>query len=404
VSLPVSGDAPTAPTPPAPPAVTTSATAVISVSPTVSSASVGPVAVASTSVRKIGWGVCGHPTWSDYANWTPANVTTQVNYLNQLGCKFYRCSFEGATGPSILANIVPAAQAAGITVLPILPISPHPSSTAQANHDSNYQMAYTWASYAISKHYNLTYWELGNELENWGNLVDVVSDGTSPNDFPDANPGGFVSIASSLNGAYQGIKDAFSAGRASGLTTITPQVLFGACYRHWGLLTKIQNYNGSLPFDIISWHWYGPVYGSFTAAINNTASASNGLTPVQCLNAFKSHTNPGQPMDIWITETNRSQKTSTGDYLNGSVAAVATPTTSQDWAAEAQAIQTNVDNFKTVPTVKAIFVYELLDESHTFAGETSELASDGYFGLVTGLNGTLKNAFYTYQTEIKQGP
>lgn len=349
------------------------------------------------------WGVCGHPTWSDYASWIPANITTQYNYLNQLGCTYYRVSFEGAEYPSYLDTITPKAQAAGITLLPILPIKLVASESASANYSANYSIGYNWATYAISKGYALPYWELGNEVENDG-LVNVVYDGASPNDFPDAVPGGFVAIANGLTGAYQGIKDAYTAGRNSGLTKLTPQVLIGATYRHWGLLSKIQSYNnGFLPCDLISWHWYGPNYGVFNAAINDPNSASNGLSPAQCLNAFKSHTNPTQPMNIWITETDRSQSEAGGGLLNGSVANNASPATSQNWAAQATAIQANIDSFKAVPSVTGIFVYELLDEPIATGGSLSDLAEEGYFGLVTGLNGTPKNAFYTFQAEIKAG-
>jgi hypothetical protein len=76
----------------------------------------------------------------------------------------------------------------------------------------------------------------------------------------------------------------------------------------------------------------------------------------------------------------------------------------QDWTAEATAIQANVDSFKAEPTVKAIFVYELLDEPKADGDSTEMLASQGYFGLVTKLNGVLKPAFYTYQAEIQAGP
>ncbi|MCE0483471.1 MAG: hypothetical protein LV479_04445 [Methylacidiphilales bacterium] len=351
--------------------------------------------------RSHAWGIVGHPTENDYANWTPANITTQVNYLKQLSVGYYRCSFDGTSNPVILDNIAPATQAAGISVLPILPLSLVAANTAQVNYNTNYQTAYNWATYAILKGYNITYWELGNELENDG-LVNVVYDGASPNQYPDAMPGGFVAIASGLSGAYQGIKDAYSTARLSGLTTIAPQVLYGATYRHWGLLAKIQNYNGTLPCDLISWHWYGPNYGSFTAPIADSKSFSNGRTPVQCLNDFKSKVNPSQPMDIWITETDRSAYVSGQGLLNGSCASNTTPTASQDWAAQATAIQQNIDSFKTVPSVKGIFVYELLDETIMNGGSTAQLAAEGYFGLVTKLNGTLKNGFYTFQTEISQ--
>jgi hypothetical protein len=360
-------------------------------------------AVAVAPTRTIKWGICGHPTWADYADWTPANDTTAMNYLKQLGCTDYRCSFEGADYPSILATVIPPAKAAGVTIMPILPLTLTPSATAATNYTANYKTAYSWATYAIAKGYAVPYWELGNELENDG-LVSVVYDGASPNDFPDEQPGAFVAIASGLNGAYHGLKDAYTAGRTSGLTTLTPQVLYGATYRHWGLLTKIQTYLGSLPCDILSWHWYGPNYGAFNLPISDSNSVSNKLTPAQCLNAFKSKTDPSEPMDIWITENNRSQNMGGGVLLNGSTGSNTNPAGVQDWTAEATAIQANVDSFKAEPTVKAIFVYELLDEPKADGDSTEMLASQGYFGLVTKLNGVLKPAFYTYQAEIQAGP
>jgi hypothetical protein len=347
------------------------------------------------------WGICGHPTWSDYASWIPANVTTQMSDINQLGATYYRVSFEGASGPSYLDTLVPKAQAAGITLLPDLPFSLVAAASAQTNYSTNYTTAYNWATYAISKGYKLPYWEVGNEVENWG-LVSVEGDGSLPTQFPDEQAGGFVAIVNGFNGSYQGIQDAYTAGRKAGTTTITPKVLIGMCYRHWGLLAKIQAYNnGVLPCDMISWHWYGPNYGGFNTAITSGTTNDNNRTPAACLGDFKSKTNPTQPMDVWITETNRSQNVGAGVLENGSVSNNATPKTSQDWAAEATAVQQNIDSFKTVPSVKGIFVYELFDEPLADSSSTAYLADEGYFGLITGLNGTMKNAFYTYQTEIK---
>ena len=222
------------------------------------------------------WGINGHPSWSDYASWVPANVTTQVTALNQLGVKYYRIGWEASVNQSFMDLVAPKAQAAGITLLPIVPVTLVAANSAQVNYNNNYQLGYTQATYAISKGYAIPTWELGNEVEG-GDLVSITYDGSSPNDFPDKTPGGFVAIASGFNGAYQGIKDAYTAGRASKLTTITPQVLIGMTYRHWGLMTKIQAYdNGVLPCDAISWHWYGPNYGGFNTVINDPKSAANG--------------------------------------------------------------------------------------------------------------------------------
>ena len=359
------------------------------------------VGTSPSSSRDIAWGINGHPTWSDYSNYISANTANQVSYLQQLGCKYYRCAF-GVSYPSILDTVVPQSAAGGITVLPILPVTFDTSVTTDSNYNSNYALAAKWANYAITKGYALPYWELGNEIEGYSE-VSIIYDGASANDFPDAKPNGFASIASGLSGAYQGIKDTYATARANGKTTVTPQVLFGCCYRHWGFLAKLQQVNGALPCDIISWHWYGPNYGVFNQPIVDPNSVSNGRTPAQCLADFKSRTNSGQPMDVWITETNRSQRVGS-TLLNGSVTNNASPATSQDWAAQATAIKACIDSFKAVPTIKGIFVYELFDETKADNSSTSLLASEGYLGLVTGLNGTPKDAFYTFQAEIATGP
>jgi hypothetical protein len=343
------------------------------------------------------WGVCGHPTWADYADWVPGNMERQLTYVRELGCTYYRCSFEGASYPQILDKLVPPIQAAGATLLPIFPLKIVAKDDAKTNYTANYEAGTKWAGHAISKHYPIPYWELGNELENL-NLVKVEYDGASPDEYPDKTPGAFVAIASALNGAYHGIQDTYAAARAKGETDITPQMLYGATYRHWGLVAKIGKYDGSLPFDIISWHWYEPNCGRFNAPIHDDKSVSNNRTPAECLADFKSHTHPGQPMDVWITESNRSVHSAKG-YENGSFTDAPG---GQDWAAEAQEIKVTLDDLKAAPTVKAIFVYELLDEPLADRTSPDRLRSEGNYGLITGLNGKYKDAFYTYQSEIKE--
>jgi hypothetical protein len=342
------------------------------------------------------WGICGHPTWPDYADWVPGNMATQIGYVRELGCSYYRCSFEGASYPAVLDTIVPPAQSAGITILPILPIKIVAQSSAETNYQANYQIAVSWATHAIAKGYHLPYWELGNELEN-GRNVSVIGDGALPAQYRDKTPGGFVAIASSLQGAYRGLKDAYAQGRSKQTTTLVPQVLYGCTYRHWGLLAKIRDYNQSMPCDIISWHWYDPAYGSFNAPIHGL-SASFDRSPAECLTDFKRNDDKDRPMDVWITETNRSVKPTSTTYLNGSFSDNAS---GQDWAAQAQVIQTTIADLARASNVKAIFVYELLDESIRFKDSAGMRASEGNFGLVTGLKGRRKNAFYTYQAATK---
>ena len=74
------------------------------------------------------------------------NRNRQIAYLQELGCNIYRCSFEypGGQYPKLMDNILPAAQAAGIAVLPILPLSLTGSNLATAYSDvytENYSKA-----------------------------------------------------------------------------------------------------------------------------------------------------------------------------------------------------------------------------------------------------------------------
>jgi hypothetical protein len=323
----------------------------------------------------------------------------QIGLVRELGCTYYRCSFEGAAYPAVLDKIVPSAQAAGITILPILPLRIIAKNDANTNYKTNYQIALSWATFAIAHDYNLPYWELSNELENGPN-VKVIGDGVLPRQFPDKTSGGFVAIASSLKGAYNGIKDAYASGRSNQTTQITPQILFGCTYRHWGLLTKIRDYNQGMPCDIISWHWYEPAFGSFNIPVHGLNFGFD-RSPAECLADFKRNDGSGRPMDVWITETNRSVKPTAKTYLNGSFSENAS---SQDWTAEARTIQTSISDLEQADNVKAIFVYELLDEPLADKTSADRLRMEGYMGLLTGLTGTRKDAFFTFQQMIKNHP
>lgn len=367
-----------------------------------------PAICQSSGTTSIGWGVCGHPTFSDYQNWNASARTEQIGLLQDLGCDIYRCSFEYSPKPypALMDNIVPVAQTAGVLVLPILPVTSLGANGSTVYADvyvENYTIATTWANYAISKGYALPYWELGNEMENWG-LVNISGDGSSPSQYADNAPNGFERIRAALNGAYDGLKAAYSAARQSGLTTITPALLSpGTAYRHWGLLTRIKNANGTqpVPWDILSWHWYTPSFGDFTAIITDASSPSYGKSPVQCLNEFSQRATPGMPMDIWITECGRSQNIPGSGFVGGSATSRTNPAASQDWELQALELEDEIADLASVPSVKAIVVYELFNETALYAGKSAGAqAEQAYFGLVTGLGGTRKDAYYTFQSII----
>lgn len=359
------------------------------------------------------WGVCGHPTWTDYNSSNATFRAEQVSLLRDLGSDLYRCSFEFPTGSyrQLLDIIVPAAQAQGIQVLPILPITSLGlgNSTVYGDvYQRNFEIATLWANYAISHGYHLPYWELGNEMENW-NLVTVSGDGSSPSQYTDAKPNGFERLRAALNGGYDGLRDAYAKARAAGNSTIAPQILSpGTAYRHWGLLKRVKDANGAtpVPWDILSWHWCTPRFGSFTAVITDPSSSAYNKTPVQCLNEFKKKSDPTQPMDIWITECGRSQIIpGSGLAVCGSATSRVNPAANQDWALQAQELDAEVRNLASVNSVKAILVYELLDETKAYADATQGAQAEmAYYGLVTGLGvpNNKKTAFWTFQSLIAE--
>ncbi len=128
-------------------------------------------------------------------------------------------------------------------------------------------------------------------------------------------------------------------------------------------------------------------------------SANFLRSPAESLAQFKRNDDPSRPMDIWITEMNRSYKPTATSYLNGSYS---DNTTHRDWAAEAESIQATIVDLRKAENVKAIFVYELLDEPTAHGKTSGAQSAEGYIGLMTGLNGERKDAFRAYQKSIQE--
>jgi hypothetical protein len=354
------------------------------------------------------WGVNGHPQLGDYKVWEPDKVQKCLDYMQQIGCKYYRCSFDDTRYQdplNSLGTIVPAAKARGITVLPIIPQQLDGTKTFQDNYDTNYARAKSFGEFAINNNYNITYWELGNEMEN-GGTVNVAYDGSRPTDYT-TKPGmtyGVEAIQGAAFGMYWGLKKAYDDGRAAGKTTIVPKTLLGTGFRHWGLLKRIEQTNGwnFLPCDIIAWHWYNPSHGVFSAVINDAGSLSNGRTPIQCLNDYKKP--DGTPKDVWITEMGREAVLANGNRVAGSCVWDINPgaANNQNWPLQASTLESGIDDLKSIAGIKAIFVYELINSEAAFSGSSDvDKAGIAYMGLVSWVYASpLKNAFYSFRNKI----
>ncbi len=98
-----------------------------------------------------------------------------------------------------------------------------------------------------------------------------------------------------------------------------------------------------MPCDILSWHWYSPAYGDFTAPVRNPLSSGFLRSPAESLAQLHSNDDPARPIDIWITEMNRSVKPTANSYLNGSYSDNATH---QDWPAQAEVLRSIVADLR----------------------------------------------------------
>ncbi len=80
----------------------------------------------------------------------------------------------------------------------------------------------------------------------------------------------------------------------------------------------------------------------------------------------------------------------------------ANPEAGQDWALQARELEDEIASLMAVPSVKAIVAYELFDEAIHYAGVSAGVrAAQAYFGLVTGLGGTRKDAYYQFRSIIE---
>jgi hypothetical protein len=359
---------------------------------------------AQTNNNNFIWGINGHPQNTEF--WGYNNVETQLNYLEYAGCKYYRCSFVGGSVTNgiyadggfaaTLDLVVPQAAARGITVLPLLTTviqTQYGTDLQQTNYQNHYQRGKDIAAYALQKGYVLPYWELGNEEVNQSTSSPVIidydgsSDAKIKNRYNSSGQSNYGrrQLAWSITGLYYGIHAAYNA---AGKTP--PKILItSGAWRTWGSLDMFKTeLNGWLPGDIISWHWYSDC-GSFTAPINDAQSASNGKSPYNVLKSYGK--------DIWITECGRQEAVNQSNqvvHYGGSMTSSGT----EDTVKQATETVTVVNNLLQTG-VKAVFFYNLYDETTTFASASYKNAI-AYHGAIRKQNGAFKDVFYSFRNMI----
>jgi hypothetical protein len=320
------------------------------------------------------WGVNGHPL--NQAAYTDVSLAAQLDLVTELGASWYRCDVDAPVferDPARFDALVRAAEKQKIKLLPILLPSPN-CQDAAATPKQIQDAALAFAIDIVSRYKGrITHWELGNEYDAYALIHkgEVTQSGlrwtwdSDPDgDNPDAyDPGRCARVKAEIMGLYEGVKAADPAA----LTIVNT-----AGWLHYGFIDRLVRENPTVPFDILSWHWYSEM-GDMTAV-------QGRLNLVERLHRY------GKP--LWITEVNRR---------NGSKGAKE--------AAEAGYMSRDIARLAANPGIDALFIYELLDEP--YFGPDGE--SD--YGLVSMKQdhdgrwqiAGKKKAFAAYQAVIKAG-
>ncbi|HWZ96011.1 MAG TPA: glycosyl hydrolase [Opitutaceae bacterium] len=331
-------------------------------------------AVTAPAAEPFHWGMNGHPL--NQAAYMDVSLEAQFDLLAELGAGWYRCDVDAPVfqaDPARFDALVRTAEKRKVKLLPILLPSPNCQSeeaTPKQIHDT----ARAFAKDIVSRYKGrITHWELGNEYDTYalirkGEVTqsgkrwtwDGDPDGNSPDDF---DPGRCARVKAEIMGLYEGVKAADPAA----LTIVNT-----AGWLHYGFIDRLVRENPTVPFDILSWHWYSEM-GDMTAV-------QGRLNLVERLHRY------GKP--LWITEVNRrdgskgAKEAEASAYMSGEIARLAAN-----------------------PGIDGLFIYELLDEP--YFGPDGE--SD--YGLVTLKQdhdgrwqiARRKKAFAAYQAMIRAG-
>lgn len=252
-------------------------------------------ATTTAPTGKIFYGVNGHfQQGSAYAASSPQ---TQLAQLQDLGMTIYRSDVSSKTAATALAQIATTMAAGGVTVYPVLLISPQEYANETASYNAGYALGQQVASAMHAPFY-----EVGNELE-----ADTLAgnyDGTFPTDYVNSK---FMIARGAIRGMVDGIKSVDTQGKI---------VMGAGTWLHWGfdqMLAQGTQPDGTaghpvVSWDVTAWHWYND-YDD----IQNICGGSGCYNVLSKLQAF------GKP--IWLTEYGvrpwTASDSQAGAYLTG---------------------------------------------------------------------------------------
>ncbi|TSD67729.1 hypothetical protein FFF34_010175 [Inquilinus sp. KBS0705] len=293
------------------------------------------------------WGINGHPlTQVAYTD----NLDEQVDLLTDLNVKSYRFDVlldaDGyAKKNDVLINIFSTLQSKGINSFPVLMLS----GLKGLDNAAIYQKTLVQgANFANRYGKYLSVIEVNNEADNKMMLPGDLS-GTKASDYDTEKS---ARIIASIKGFIDGAK------------RVKPnlKVSLSVSYTHYYYLQLLQDNN--VNYDIIGCHWYSNM-GQITRANPHNDNALEIITRFQ--------------KPIWITEFNFSKGTAKATF-----------------ARQRDYIDTAIPAMLSSGRIKALFIYELLDQPEL----KSRYPFEADYGLVKqDFNGAYikKDAYQTFK-------
>lgn len=203
-----------------------------------------PSATMATSINAYStmfYGINGHPLGTEA--YRSVSAKTQINILKSLGMKIYRIDVmsQVATGeitvPYLYQPIKTAADAAGITLLPML--YPRTLDFGLSEIDSYHRGRVLGDRFAKKYKDHFTYYNLANELDNR-----IIYPGKSGRSVSDYDIKKFKIAAAYLKGMDDGIKSKDPDAKT----------MIDANWMHYQFLLMLQSHG--VRFDIVAYHWY----------------------------------------------------------------------------------------------------------------------------------------------------
>lgn len=198
------------------------------------------------------WGVNGHP----FSAYPGISYTDQLQYLPDLGLKYYRVNISDLETADRLDVLIAEAKKRGVVILPVL--TPGHLDLDKDSADELFRKVRALAK-ALGTRFkaDIRVWELGNEMENYAIIqpCEMRDDGTK---YPcEWGPAGGVGPLEYYGPRWAKVS-AVLKGLSVGMTEADPTIrkaMGTAGWGHVGAFERMQE--DGIQWDISVWHEYG---------------------------------------------------------------------------------------------------------------------------------------------------